>query len=254
MRKAARTETVTAERAPTAAMPPETRPRETIPPATAPEAEPPVESPAVAPAEGVKTRGPRRMRRRLPTRMAPPAVAVRGLWAAATEEERQRAHEAATAILGWWLAVLPKAEVLERLQVTPLRLWQMSQMAVSGMAAGLLKQPKRREKALPGAPAEESREGLKRKVAHLERDLRAARELVGLMRTLPSWRATSGPPGRTDARAHPRRGPESGRGDAAGRRQSGGAKGAGEGAREVPEDAPELATRPGGEVGPAAPA
>jgi hypothetical protein len=194
--------------------------------------------------------------------MAPPAVAVRGLWASATEEERAKAHEAATAILGWWLAVLPKEEVLERLQVTPLRLWQMSQMAVSGMAAGLLKQPKKREKAPPGAPEEESREGLKKKVARLERDLRAARELVGLLRTLPSWR-TSGtrppggaarPPGGTDGRTHPRRGPGTGRGDAAGRRQRAGAKGPGEGARGVGADAAELAAGPGGEVGAAPPA
>ena len=120
---------------------------------------------------------------------------MRGLWSSATEEERRRAHEGAEAILGWWLGVLPKGEVMERLQVKPLRLWQLSQMALSGMAAGLLKQPKKREKAPPGTPAEESREALKKKVTRLERDLRSARELVSLLRTLPSWRKDANPPG-----------------------------------------------------------
>jgi hypothetical protein len=195
--------------------------------------------------------------------MAPPAVAVRGLWASATEEERVKAHEAATAILGWWLAVTPKAEVLERLQVSPLRLWQMSQMAVSGMAAGLLKQPKKREKAPPGTPAEESREALKKKVARLERDLRAARELVDLMRTLPAWRTAPGtrppqaadrPPGRKDAKAHLRGAAGTGRADAAGRRATGGAKGPGEAVRGVAADAAELGPGAGGQGGAAAPA
>lgn len=189
----------------------------------------------------------RRMRRRLPTRMPRPAVAVRGLWAQASEEERQRAHEAASAILSWWLGVSPKAEVLERLAVKPLRLWQMSQMALSGMEAGLLKQPRARRGALPpGTPAEESREALKKRVARLERDLRAARELLGLLRTLPSWRkdvpAAADEPGGKEAR----------RGALAGRSRAGGAKGVGKGARRDRADAAELAAAGPREAGAAA--
>ena len=182
------------------------------------------------------------MRRRMPTRMPPPAVAVRGLWAQATEEERRRAFEAGTGILGWWLGVTPKGEVLERLQVKPLRLWQMSQMALSGMLAGLLKQPKKREKVPPGTPAAESREGLKKKIQRLERDLRSARELVGLLRTLPAWRK-DGP--KTDTP----RDPGAGRRAAPKRRQQRGAKGLRRGARREPAHAVELGAPGAGKAG-----
>ena len=90
-----------------------------------------------------RTERPRRRRGRFPTpRRA--AVAVRGLWEQAGEEERKRAHEAATAILAWWLGLETKSKTAERLEVTPLRLWQMGQMALSGMTASQLRRTEER--------------------------------------------------------------------------------------------------------------
>ena len=75
-------------------------------------------------------------------RPPPPAIPVRGLWEHASEEQRQKAHIACMAILEYWLGHASKQETADRLEVTPLRVWQLSQQALSGMLAGLLRQPR----------------------------------------------------------------------------------------------------------------
>ena len=69
---------------------------------------------------------------------------VRGLWENAPPEEKERAHETCMKILEYWLGKKSKGKVAKELEITPLRVWQLSQQALSGMMAGLLSQPRRR--------------------------------------------------------------------------------------------------------------
>jgi hypothetical protein len=107
---------------------------------------------------------------------------VRGLWEQASEEERKRAHLTASTILGWWLGLTTKSQTAARLEVTPLRLWQLGQMALSGMTAGLLKQPRRR-----GRPVAEETV-LRRRVAELEKELARAQGLATILAQMPVHR------------------------------------------------------------------
>lgn len=68
-----------------------------------------------------------------------PAIPVRGLWEQASEAERTSAHRSCMAILEYWLGKSSKAQIAARLEVPPLRVWQLSQQALSGMLAGLLR-------------------------------------------------------------------------------------------------------------------
>ena len=72
-----------------------------------------------------------------PARQAWP---VRGLWEAAPEEQRREAHQTSMLILAYWLGKKSKLQVAEELKVKPLRVWQLSQLALSGMLA-----PEKRE-------------------------------------------------------------------------------------------------------------
>ena len=73
----------------------------------------------------------------------------------------------------------------------PLRIWQLSQQALSGLVAGLLIQPKAR-KASPAAPLEESPWKLKAKIAKLEREVVSLKSLVDLLRAFPVHREAPG--------------------------------------------------------------
>jgi hypothetical protein len=120
-----------------------------------------------------------------------PAIAVRGLWEQATHEEKQRAHTQCMAILEYWLGKASKQEIAGRLEVAPLRVWQMSQQALSGMLAGLLRQPKRRAKvALPPASPEEDPRLLSKKIRELEKKLACTEDLMRVLRDLP-WNAAT---------------------------------------------------------------
>jgi hypothetical protein len=133
---------------------------------------------------------PKRKRRRRQARFKmPPRVAlpVRGLWESAGEEEQKKAHQAGVAILELWLGQTTRQEVAERLQVPPLRVWQLSQQALSGLVAGLLKQPKVRAKTM-GLPLEERPWKLKGEITKLEREVESLKSLVRLLRDLPANR------------------------------------------------------------------
>jgi hypothetical protein len=72
--------------------------------------------------------------------------------------------------------------------VPPLRIWQLSQMALSGMLAGLLRQPKTRKRGRPLPPAsspEEDPRILKKRIVELERKLKTTEDLVRVLRDLP---------------------------------------------------------------------
>jgi len=97
-----------------------------------------------------RRRGRKRTKFQVPKRFPLP---VRALWQLASEEERKRAHETCTAILEHWLGKASKKEVARTLSLPPLRVWQLSQQALSGMLAGLLVQPRVRGRlsAMPKA-------------------------------------------------------------------------------------------------------
>ena len=132
----------------------------------------------------------RRGRKRLvfqPPRQMPSPV--RALWDAASAEEKERAHRSCVAILSLWLGRKTRMQVASELELPPLRVWQMSQSALSGMLAGLLKQPRGRSRR-PSAsePSEEDPRALKKRIAQLEQENDTLRTLVEILKSLPSAR------------------------------------------------------------------
>ena len=114
---------------------------------------------------------------------------VRALWEAATLEEKQKAHRAAVAILENWMGQTTRHEIAKELGIPPLRVWQMSQQALVGLVAGLLKQPRVRKGSQKFfLPPEENPKVLQKRIASLERDLAMTKELVGLLKEFPAHR------------------------------------------------------------------
>jgi len=115
------------------------------------------------------------------------APAVREIWKRSSLEERQAAHKKGTLLLSMWLGRKSKAEIASELALPPLRVWQLSQMALSGMLAGLLKQPRRRRgKEAASMESEESPSQLKQRIAKLEQENRDLKEVLELIRMMPS--------------------------------------------------------------------
>ncbi len=119
-----------------------------------------------------------------------PAPAVRELWTQASEAEQRRAHEACMLMLEYWLGKKTKQEVADELEVPLLRVWQLSQQAVSGMLAGLLKQPRRRRTSeeIANTIPENDPVHLRRQIRELETKLSRTEDLVRVLRTAP-WAA-----------------------------------------------------------------
>src|SRR5262245_47145740 len=69
---------------------------------------------------------------------------MRALWDQASQEEKEKAHQAAASILENWLGQVSREEIAKKLGIPRLRVWQMSQQALVGLVAALLKQPKAR--------------------------------------------------------------------------------------------------------------
>jgi hypothetical protein len=100
-------------------------------------------------------------------------------------------------ILSLWLGKRDRMAVASELSIPPLRVWQLSQQALSGMLAGLLRQPRTRRKQEERTMEEQADDPkvLKRRIAELEKDLCSQRELLQLLANLPKPR--SGPPDST---------------------------------------------------------
>lgn len=118
------------------------------------------------------------------------AISVRALWESASGEEKEAAHRTGVAILEMWLGQASRKEVAERLQIPPLRIWQLSQQALSGMVAGLLKQPKGRMQKTE-LTKEDCPWRLRKKMAKMEKELSSLRQLVGLLRDMPAHRPST---------------------------------------------------------------
>ena len=125
-------------------------------------------------------------------RFPQPAPSVRGSWLIASEAERSQAHRLCMAILEYWLGRASKEEIAQRLGMPPLRVWQLSQQALSGMLVGLLRLPRGREKlaARSALPSNDST-SLKQRIAELERKLARTEDLVRVLKHLP-WQAEGG--------------------------------------------------------------
>jgi hypothetical protein len=102
-------------------------------------------------------------------------------------------------MLAYWLGKIGKGEAAAQLQVNELRVWQLSQQALAGMAAGLLKQPRTRARPTPMRSPDEDPTMLKRRIAVLERDLTSATRLVELLKELPAHRASVPSPRATES-------------------------------------------------------
>lgn len=172
----------------------------------------------------------RRGRKRLvfqPPRVA--AAPVRALWESAPQEEKERAHRTCVAILSMWLGHSSRQEVASELSMPPLRVWQLSQQALSGMLAGLLKQPRGRGKGATTMQSSEERPRsvLLSQVSKLEAENRALKDLLEVLKNLPAARER---PVQAPRRQRP---PESRRGKRSeirrGREAQGGTESAGEG-------------------------
>lgn len=130
----------------------------------------------------------RRSRKRLvfqPPRNAPRSVRV--LWETAGAEEKAQAHTTCVAILSMWLGHRSRQEVAKELALPPLRVWQLSQQALSGMLAGLLKQPRGRGKGATTMQSHEERPRsvLLSQVSKLEAENRALKDLLEVLKNLP---------------------------------------------------------------------
>ncbi len=131
----------------------------------------------------IKRRGRKRTRFELPRE---PARSVKSLWESANEEEKARAHKTCMAILEMWLGKKAKGEVASELSLSPIRVWQLSQSALSGMLCGLLKQPRTRGKIEEMArdPDNDPRV-LRARIKKLESQLELTEDLVRVLKDLP---------------------------------------------------------------------
>lgn len=94
-------------------------------------------------------------------------------------------------MLAYWLGKMDKGQAAKELGVSELRIWQLSQQALSGMAAGLLRQPRtRRVFTLPKDP-ESDPSALRKKIAALTKELAGATRLIELLKELPAHRAVA---------------------------------------------------------------
>jgi hypothetical protein len=148
------------------------------------------EQPLSTAAPAKRTR--RYMKRAHFSRCPRPAVPVRGLWEVATAEEKAAAHRTCAVMLEHWLGRKSREQASSELGVTPLRLWHLSQQAVSGMLAGLLVQPRRRGRAIMRQALEqggrEDLSSLKKENAELRRKLQIAESAIRILRDLPGHR------------------------------------------------------------------
>lgn len=143
--------------------------------------EPRLESPEASPVPMRRSR--KRTRFSIPQ---PPARSVKALWEQASPSEQHRAHRYGMAILETWLGKRSRQEVADELGLPVLRIWQLSQQAVSGMLAGLLTQPRtRRDPSMPPLPPDDDPKVLRKKIAKLEQDLKCANELIEVLKLLP---------------------------------------------------------------------
>jgi hypothetical protein len=150
---------------------------------------------AEVPAQPVELERPKRTRRfkkRVRFQPPKPIVPVKALWESASDEERARAHRTCALMIEYWLGQKTKAEMVSLLGLPPLRVWQLSQSALSGMLAGLLKQPRARMKGADGVASKTSELAeLRKENARLKKELERSKIVLELLKDLPLNRAAA---------------------------------------------------------------
>jgi hypothetical protein len=113
---------------------------------------------------------------------------VRELWKSATSQEQAQAHRACTQILALWLGKRRREEVAAELSIPGLRVWQLSQQALSGMLAGLLHQPRpRRRNEEPNMhEKDDDPRRLKKLLAEKDKLLSDQADLIRLLMSIPA--------------------------------------------------------------------
>ena len=125
-----------------------------------------------------------------------PALPVKTLWLTATPEQKKRAHQIGVLMMEYWMGRITKEEVGEVLETSPLRVWQLSQQAISGMLAGLLVQPKTRAKGVK-MNRDEDPKYLQKKIAELEKVIQMQDRLIAVMREMPGCKDVAVMPSKT---------------------------------------------------------
>lgn len=141
--------------------------------------------------ETVNQTRPRKRRKSLsiPPRQPLP---IKLIWNSASEEEKTLAHQRAVALMEYWMGQTSKTEIAKRLGIPTLRVWQLSQQAIAGMLAGLLKQPKVRKKMLE-TNLEIDPKKLMKRIAELEKTVADQDRLIAVLRMMPGCRDVSIP-------------------------------------------------------------
>jgi hypothetical protein len=113
---------------------------------------------------------------------------VRELWKSATAEEQAQAHRACAQILALWLGKRRREEVAQALVIPGLRVWQLSQQALSGMLAGLLHQPRPRRRNQETTTMEAQHDdprSLRKRIAEQEKQIADQQDLIKLLMSIP---------------------------------------------------------------------
>ena len=117
--------------------------------------------------------------------MPRPPLPMRALWESASSEQQKEAHEKTVWMLEYWLGRMSKQEAAETMSVTPLRVWQLSQMAISGMVCGLLPQPRyRKGMGVSTSDPQSDPKVLRKRIKKLEEDLASAQRLIDILKRL----------------------------------------------------------------------
>jgi hypothetical protein len=135
--------------------------------------------------------------RRRVGRWVRPVYPMRAYYEAASEDEKRKAHLLSAIILEYWTGVKTKSEAATALSVPPIRVWQMSQRAATGLVCALLTPPSGK-RGPPMATSEEEKALLKR-MARIEKENALLRELVAVLRELPGNRDRQLPPALQEA-------------------------------------------------------
>ena len=130
--------------------------------------------------------------RRRVGRWVKPVYPMRAYYEMASEQERRQAHLLSAIILEYWTGVKTKSEAAAALSVPPIRVWQMSQRAATGLVCALLTPPSGRRGAPMASSAQD--QALAKENARLEKENRLLRELVSVLRELPGNRERDLPP------------------------------------------------------------
>jgi hypothetical protein len=139
--------------------------------------------------------------------MDTPPYPVRAIWELATEQERQEAHKTGVLILEHWLGRMTRKDLGNKLNLPPLRVWQLSQQALSGMVVGLMAQPKRPPKGTPMSQSnrqdKDELKTLRKRNTDLEQENRVLKELLELLKDMPGQAAATPTKGKKMGPAKP---------------------------------------------------